>query len=123
MTAAAFGSCSWPSVGGKGGRLKFQVPGIMTDRLVYSLLIVNIRNRLYQLVGSLNREDLSCRRNYLTQSSSRILVLISSHSLSSWPNSSSYSIYVKLWNILTCFKFQPSTSLFRPFVFFASYSG
>lgn len=52
------------------------------------------------------------------QSSLRILVPVSSHSLSSWPSSSSYSIYMKLWNILICFKFQPS--LFRPFGFFLS---
>lgn len=101
------------AVEGEGGRVKFQIAGTVN---IYSILIVNTRNRLYQL-GALNRGYLTYGRNCLTQSNWRILIPISSHSLSSWPHSCSYFIYVKSWNMLMCFKFQPCTALFRPFVF------
>lgn len=47
----------------------------------------------------------------LTQSNWRILVPISNHSPSSWPNSCSCFKYVKLWNIFICFMFQPPSAL------------
>lgn len=117
MTAACFWFTFLASlaVGGKAERLKFWIPGTMNDTSVQSWL--SVPGRLCQVVGVLNWGCPSYGRNCLMQSNWRILDLISNHSLSSWPNSCPCFIYVKLQNTLICFKFQPSTSLFRPFVF------